>query len=123
MIRTNLTPLPVGQQAPPTRAAAAPVWRALRDARKAPPVDYRDGLPSRLTKGSDPDITKASRGDGHAVQTDGLQTARNEPHRLPAINRIECPKSPECAALHYSEKPRPESMKSMAYHLPPPIHC
>jgi hypothetical protein len=34
MIRTNLTPNPVGQQPPPTRAAASPVWMALRDARR-----------------------------------------------------------------------------------------
>jgi hypothetical protein len=33
MIRANLTPDPVGQQAPPTRAAASPVWMALRDTR------------------------------------------------------------------------------------------
>ncbi len=33
MIRANLTPAPVGQQAPPTRAAASPVGMALRVAR------------------------------------------------------------------------------------------
>jgi hypothetical protein len=43
MITANLTPAPVGQQVPPTRAAASPMWMALRDAR-VPPIDYRDGL-------------------------------------------------------------------------------
>ena len=33
MIRANLTPTPVGQQAPPTRAAASDSWRSLRGAR------------------------------------------------------------------------------------------
>ena len=41
MIRTARIPAaPVGQQGPPTRAAA-PAMRALRDAR-VPPVDYGD---------------------------------------------------------------------------------
>lgn len=35
MIATNLTPDPVGPQAPPTRAATSPVWMALRDTRGA----------------------------------------------------------------------------------------
>jgi hypothetical protein len=32
-VAPHLTPAPVGQQAPPTRAAASLVWMALRDAR------------------------------------------------------------------------------------------
>ena len=35
MIQETLTPAPVGQQVPPTRAAASAVWMALRDARGA----------------------------------------------------------------------------------------
>ncbi|MFQ5411995.1 MAG: hypothetical protein ACE5EC_06845 [Phycisphaerae bacterium] len=33
MIRANLTLAPVGQQGPPTRAAASALWMALRVAR------------------------------------------------------------------------------------------
>jgi hypothetical protein len=43
----NFPPAPVGQQEPPTRAAA-PAVRALRVARGSPPIDYRDGLSSWL---------------------------------------------------------------------------
>jgi hypothetical protein len=38
MIAANLTPAPVGQQGPPTRAAASPAWMALRDARGSLPL-------------------------------------------------------------------------------------
>ena len=38
MITANLTPAPVGQQGPPTRAAASPVRMALRDARGSLPL-------------------------------------------------------------------------------------
>jgi len=47
------------------------------------------------------DITKASRGDDHAVRTPGQKTARDKPDTVPAINRTGCPKSPECAAVEF----------------------
>jgi hypothetical protein len=43
-------PAPVGQQAPPARAAAFDSWRVTPRRAQAPPVDYGDGLqliPSR----------------------------------------------------------------------------
>ena len=73
--RASLPPAPVGQQAPPTHAATRLIG-ALRVAR-VPPIDYGDGLASRLTPEGNTEIRKCIQRRPHAPRATLIGIDRN----------------------------------------------
>jgi hypothetical protein len=61
-----IPPAPVGQKAPPARAAASDSARSLRVAARVPPTDYGDGLPPYLTKEENTEIRNTIQRRRHA---------------------------------------------------------